>query len=181
MSNQYSFNKEEGKWQRYTKVRNGSMDEIEPYYSWEDCPITNVPVSVLVDEWQKLIYELSIKEEELMKVKVEYAEKEFQIKYVEGIDFKKLYGKANDDTRNHHIKLVCKDLLDKKHDLELSVDFLKREISLLKQVVKLKQVLFPPLSFPTPKVYFNGSEDDLNKEVRASAEKAFKIDGEMRG
>ena len=161
----YSFNKEEGKWQRYTKIRKGKPDDGEPCFEWVDCPITNVPVSVLCDEWEKLIRELSRKEVALQHVKKEFAEKEFQIKYIEDIDFKGLYGKANDDTRNHHVKLVCKELLERKNGLELSVDYLKREINLLKSVVNSHERISSIAHLPEPKITFNGDIATNKKQL----------------
>ena len=90
-------------------------------------------------EWDKLIRELSEKEIELIKVKEEYRQKEFNILFVEDIDFKALYGKANDKTRAYHVKVECKDLLDKKHDLELSIDCLKRYTVFLKEVIRSRK------------------------------------------
>lgn len=178
----YSFNEEEGKWQRYTQVRKGSEDDSEPCYEWVDWSMVNVPVGELIDKWQELISELSQKEVELTEVKTEYAEKEFQIKYVEEINFKELYGRANDDTRNHHVGVVCKNLLDKKQDLELSIDFLKREISLLKQVVGFKRSSTPVVGYPVPNVSFNPTDENLRrirKEVeKAAKEQIFKAHGD---
>lgn len=154
----YSFT--EGKWKKYVNV-NRTVEDAPEKFEWVSCPVMNVPVDILIDEWQDLISELSIKEEELMKVKAEYAEREFQIKYVEAIDFKELYGRANDDTRAYHVKVVCEDLLDKKHNLELSVDFLKREIGLLKQVVSIKRGSVPTFSVTPPKVML---DSDVDKE-----------------
>lgn len=171
-----SYRFTDGKWKKYVNVNRFSDDAPEKF-EWKECPVVNVPVGVLIDEWQALISELSIKEEELMKVKAEYAEREFQIKYVEAIDFKELYGRANDDTRNHHVGVVCKDLLDKKQDLELSIDFLKREISLLKQVVGFKRSSTPVVTYPAPNVSFNPTDENLRmirKRVEKAAEKEIK-------
>ena len=99
-----------------------------------------IPIWVLsdediIDEWNKAIKELSQKEKKLLHVKDEYSQKKFNIKYVDDIDFKKLYGRANDDTREHHIKITLKELIDEKNELELRVDYLNRRISFLKAVL----------------------------------------------
>lgn len=92
-------------------------------------------------EWSRLVTELSAKEIKLEKVKKEYDTKEFKIKYVDDIDFKELYGRANDDTRNYHVEVTLKDLISEKESLEFSVNYLKRRISFLKQLIHTKTVL----------------------------------------
>ena len=172
------YNFSDGKWSRYVNINRGKKDEPEKF-EWVSCSIMTVPVNVLIDEWQALIGELSIKEEELMKVKAEYAEREFQIKYVEPIDFKELYGRANDDTRAYHVKVVCEELLDKKQNLELSVDFLKREIGLFRQVVSFKKSVVPTFTMDPPKVIHKFSEKDKKhfaKELREAARLTVKGD-----
>ena len=89
-------------------------------------------------EYENDIESLKTKEEELVKVKEDFKDKEFRIKYVDDINFKELYGRANDDTREHHVKLTLKDLYDKKTALELEIDHLKRRVSFLKAVIYLK-------------------------------------------
>lgn len=95
-------------------------------------PIWVLSDAEVIDEWNKAILELSQKEEKLIHVKQDYSQKEFDIKYVEDIDFKELYGRANDDTRNQHVKITLKKLIDEKNELELRIDYLKRRISFLK-------------------------------------------------
>lgn len=89
-------------------------------------------------EYENLLNTLTQKQEELIKVKEEFTEREFNIKYIEDIDFKKLYGKANEDIRRHHVQVTLKDLYDKKQSLELEVEHLKRRVSFLKAVLYLK-------------------------------------------
>ena len=92
-------------------------------------------------EWSRLVTELSAKEIKLEKVKKEYVKKEFKIKYVDDSDFKELYGRANDDTRNYHVEVTLQDLISEKESLEFSVNYLKRRISFLKQLIHTKTVI----------------------------------------
>ncbi|MGN0177218.1 MAG: hypothetical protein ACI389_05255 [Methanobrevibacter sp.] len=106
----------------------------------EKPPIGPKPIWLLsdgdiMDEWNKSIEELSQKEKKLLHVKDEYSQKEFNIKYVDDIDFKELYGRANDDTRAHHVRITLKELINEKNELELRVDYLTRRISFLKAVI----------------------------------------------
>ena len=103
-----------------------------------DMPVSLQSTEEIVKQYEHYIIELSSKEVELIQVKEEYNEKEFQIKYVDDINFKELYGRANDDTRNYHVTITLKELLDKKQDLEISIDYLKRRISFLKTVLYLR-------------------------------------------
>lgn len=109
---------------------------------WVTADVIHVPVLELICTWSNLITELSSKEIELENVKKEFDEKEFKIKYIDNIDFKKLYGKANDETRKYHVKVELQDLLDKKQSLEISISYLKRMISFLRQVVPARVTLY---------------------------------------
>lgn len=170
------FVRSEGKWKRYTQVRQGHPNDPEPCYEWVNCSITNVPIPILIDEYENLTWELTSKEVELSQVKEEYAEKEFQIKYVEDIDFKELYGKANDDVRKHHVKVVCSDLLKSKTDLELSVDFLKREIALLKTVIGFRTHQGPMIDVKIPNINRGRiSYDDCKKQVEKAVKDTHKM------
>lgn len=108
--------------------------------SHEDTGIDDLVIDNYI-EWVNLIRELSRKEVELLKLNNEFKEKEFKIKYVDDIDFKELYGRANDDTRDFHVKTTLSELIDKKNELELSIDYLKRRISFLRQLVTTKTAL----------------------------------------
>ena len=114
---------------RLTNLNTGEKPPIGPK------PIWLLSDRDIIDEWDKAIKELSQKEKKLLHVKDEYSQKKFNIKYVDVIDFKKLYGRANDDTREHHIKITLKELIDEKNELELRVDYLNRRISFLKAVL----------------------------------------------
>lgn len=92
-------------------------------------------------EWTRLITELSSKETELIGLKEEYATKEFEIVFVSDIDFKGLYGSTAEKVRKQHASNELKPLKDKINDLELSIDYLKRRITFLKDLIRTKRTL----------------------------------------
>ena len=81
----FRFKFEKGEWKEFIEVPTVDGDVKD---AWVHCMITEVPVNVLLDEWENLINELSGKEVELMKVMQEYRQKEFNIWFVDDIDFK---------------------------------------------------------------------------------------------
>ena len=155
----------EGKWKKCVNF-NRTEDDAAEKWVWIDCSSLEVPVNVLVDEYEKLIWELTRKEIRLTEVETELADKEFNIKYVEDIDFKELYGKANDDVRKHHVKLVLADLIKQKTDLELSVSFLKREISFLKKVIGIRSANVPSISNVPVHIDFEGDAEEAKRIFR---------------
>jgi len=122
----YSFT--DGKWKMY--------DEQED--EWVTVMIVKVPIETLLEEYNNLLRELSQKEEELNTITHDYREKQINIMYIENIDFKTLYGKANDDIRKHHFRTVHAELIQQKEALELSTDYIKRVIGLFKRVIDYK-------------------------------------------
>ena len=158
----------EGKWKKGVNV-NKTVDDAAEEWEWRECSSLEVPLRILVDEYEKLIWELTMKEIRLTEVETELADKEFNIKYVEDIDFKELYGKANDDVRKHHVKLVLADLIKQKTDLELSVSFLKREISFLKKVIQIRGSSVPNFNYPV-NLEFKGDSEKVKRVVRKSFE-----------
>jgi len=115
-----------------------SDDDGIPQHEWVPVYTIEVPTEKLLVEYENLLNELSLKETELMKLDEEWKQKEFHYRFISDLDFKELYGKANDDVRKQHAKSECKDLLEKKHALELSVDYLKRYLPFLKMVIAAK-------------------------------------------
>ena len=99
----------------------------------------NRDVMVDLEEWSKLITELSRKEVKLFSLKDEYNVKSEMI--VETTDFKELYGKNNADVRKRHIRQELDYEYTCIKDLELSVNYIKRRISFLKQLIHTKTVL----------------------------------------
>ena len=106
-------------------------------FQYETVLITDVPVACLLQEWEGLVNELSHKEVELLKLKEFIAVKSFEIE--QETDFKELYGKNNADVRKHHIKQELGDVYDDVTGLELSINWIKSYIPLLKEVLKYKR------------------------------------------
>lgn len=127
----------DGKWKKYVNLNNTTEDSVENFV-WIHCSILEVSLHALCNEYEALLDELSEKEADLIRIDEKYKEKEFNILFIEDINFKELYGKANDKTRAHHVKIVCKDLRDQKHDLELSINWLKRYIPFLRTIIRSK-------------------------------------------
>ena len=131
---------DDGKWKKRIPVVSGTADgEKVTNWEWMQVSITEVPITALLEEWDSLIGELSHKELELIKVEDEWKEKEFHFRFMSDVDFIELYGKANDDTRKYHAKKECSELLREKHDLELSIDYLKRYLTFLRHVIAVKE------------------------------------------
>ena len=90
-------------------------------------------------EWSNLINELSEKEIALYKWKEIYNVKSEEI--ISNTDFKALYGKNNEKVRKEHVKQELVDWDKNIHELEFSIDYLKRRLSFLKQLVNTKTAL----------------------------------------
>ena len=106
---------------------------------WVVVPITDVPVTVLLQEYEDLLFELYNKEVKLLNVKEEYNRKEFEIVYTSDIDFKALYGSTAEKVRKQHAKDALTELDSKISDLELSISWIRTYIPLLREVIKVKQ------------------------------------------
>ena len=105
----------------------------------ENNPMTKTTVAKDLWEWSKLLTELSEKELKLLILKTDFNEREYDI--LTTFDFKKKFGKDNDKVRKGYIREQYKDLLENIEDLELSIDYLKRRISFLKQLIHTKTIL----------------------------------------
>lgn len=121
---------------------NGNWEQLIAYDNgktkWCGCVITDVPVERLLISWEFLVAELSIKEIALGKEKEEYANKEFEIIYTSDIDFKALYGSTSEKVRKHHAKNELSELDDKINSLELSINWIKNYMQLIKEVIRSK-------------------------------------------
>ena len=94
-----------------------------------------------LEEWTRMITELSDKEVELKKLKDEYATKEFDIVFMSDIDFKSLYGSTSEKVRKQHASNELKALKCRIDDLEFCVNYLTRRIVFLKELIRTKRVL----------------------------------------
>lgn len=122
------------KWEQASEVmdKEGNEDIV-----WVSVDISAVPVGFLVREWEDLLFELSEKEVELLKLKEFIAVKSFEIE--QETDYKSLYGKNNADIRKQHLKNELGDVFDTVMELELSIGWIKSYIPLIKEVVRTKQ------------------------------------------
>ena len=90
-------------------------------------------------EWENLINELSEKELALIEWKQIYEIKAQTIE--DETDFKAIYGRNNADIRKLHIKQELKEWDNNIVDLEISIAWITRRISFLRELVKCKRVL----------------------------------------
>ena len=90
-------------------------------------------------EWDELIHELSDKEVALFKWKEIYEVKANEI--IEHTDFKELYGANNQKVRDNHVRNELQDWYIIIKDLEFSINYIERIISLLRELVKCKRTL----------------------------------------
>ena len=88
-----------------------------------------------------MIVELTHKEIKYMELKEQYNSKEFEIVYMSDIDFKELYGSTSEKVRKQHASKVLKPLKTKLNGLELSIDYLKRYISFLRELIRVKRTI----------------------------------------
>ena len=90
-------------------------------------------------EWSNLISELSEKEVALYKWKEVYNIKSEEI--IQSTNFKELYGKNNEQIRKEHVKHELSDWYNNITELEFSIDYCKRRLSFLRQLVATKTAL----------------------------------------
>ena len=109
------------------------MEEEEVRYS------TDLTIGELLKEWEDLIEELTEKEIELIHLKKHYESESHRIETT--VDFKEIYGKNNADIRKHHIKTELADVVDKMTLLKLSIDWINRRISLVRELVQVKRTI----------------------------------------
>ena len=112
-----------------------TMDLVE----LEDKKVRSIelPLTDLLCEWEDLLEELSEKEIELTYLKEKIFEKEQLI--INETDFKEVYGKNNADVRRNHLLSLMKTDYDNRNTLELSVDYCKRRISFIRELIKCKR------------------------------------------
>ncbi|WP_220607686.1 hypothetical protein [Methanobrevibacter oralis] len=90
-------------------------------------------------EWSKLITDLGDKEVKYYNLKEKYNELSENI--IVSTDFKELYGKNNETVRKNHVKNELSDMVKDIKSLEFDIDYCKRRISFLKQLIHTKTVL----------------------------------------
>ena len=134
----YQFNDDKGHWQQMISYETVDGELVQ---EWCGCMAVDVPVNYLLIEYEDFIAELSYKERELSKKKENFNQKEFEIIYTSDIDFKSLYGSTAEKVRKQHANTVLKKLKTEINNLELSIDWLKRYISFLRELVQVKRVI----------------------------------------
>lgn len=106
-------------------------------FQFEPVTIVDVPVTMLLEEWEDLVLELSQKEVELYKLKEAYIIAEADI--VNNTDFKALYGANNQKVRDNHVKNELSDMVSNMKGLEFGINWIRGYIPLLREVVRCKQ------------------------------------------
>ena len=103
---------------------------------WNIVPITEIPSDELLRTYEDLVLELSDKEIELYMLKEQYLQRESEI--VQNTDFKALYNANNQKIRDQHVKETLKDMVEKKVELQFTIDFIRNYIPLLREVLRSK-------------------------------------------
>ena len=112
-------------------MENGNVGEIVVPYG--------DGITDYLTEWENLIEELSVKEVLLYKKKEAY--QVMSDKIIAETNFKELYGKNNESVRKNHVKHELSDIVSELKTLEFSINYIKRRISFLKQLIHTKTVL----------------------------------------
>ena len=120
-------------------MSNLNEEDIAEYMEEEIRYSTDLTIGELLKEWEDLIEELTEKEIELIHLKEYYESESHRIETT--VDFKELYGKNNADIRKHHIKTELADVVDKMTLLKLSIDWINRRISLVRELVQVKRTI----------------------------------------
>lgn len=113
--------------------------EYNEKHGWLPIPTIDVPLDHLLMTWEDLIGELHNLELGLLIAKEQYSQKEFEIVYQSDIDFKALYGSTSEKVRKQHAANELVKLKDKIDHFELSINWIKGYIPLLKEVIRSKQ------------------------------------------
>ena len=92
-----------------------------------------------LSEWSSLITELCLIEIDYLKIKDNIFDKEQWI--IDNTNFKEVYGKNNADVRKQHLRQHMKSEYATRKHLEVRIDYLKRRISFLKQLIYTKTVM----------------------------------------
>ena len=128
--------KNDGRWKQVI-----SVDKETGARGWNHVRAMDVPLDSLIREYEELLIELSDKEVEYMELKEQYNSKEFEIVYMSDINFKELYGSTAEKVRKQHAIKELKPLKDELNGLELSIDYLKRYISFLRELIRVKRTI----------------------------------------
>ena len=117
-------------WRMSSPVLDKDGNEV---LEWNIVPITEIPSDELLRTYEDLVLELSDKEIELYMLKEQYLQRESEI--VQNTDFKALYNANNQKIRDQHVKETLKDMVEKKVELQFTIDFIRNYIPLLREVL----------------------------------------------
>ena len=126
--------KNDGRWKQVI-----SVDKRTGARGWNHVRAMDVPLDSLIREYEELLIELSDKETEYMRLKEQYNSEEFELVYLSDINFKELYGSTSEKVRKQHASTVLKPLKTKLNGLELSIDYLKRYIVFIRELIRTKR------------------------------------------
>ena len=129
--------KNDGRWKQVISVDKGTGARV-----WNHVRAMDVPLDSLIREYEELLIELSDKEVEYVEVKEDYDNKKFEMVYMSDINFKELYGSTSENVRKKHANIELKPLKDKLNGLELSIDYLKRYIVFLRELIKINEGIY---------------------------------------
>ena len=104
-----------------------------------ECSAVMVPLNILLEGYEELVFELSSKEIKYFSKKESYNRLSSEI--INGTDFKALYGKNNEKVRKEHVKGELSDLYSELKGLEFSIEWIKYYLPFLKEVIRTKRVL----------------------------------------
>ena len=104
-----------------------------------ECSAVMVPLNILLEGYEELVFELSEKEISYFTKKEQYNRLSNEI--INTVDFKALYGKNNAEVRKQHVKGELSDLYSELKDLEFSIDWIQRYISFLREVIRTKRTI----------------------------------------
>ena len=132
---------EDGYWKALVDDKIPMTTDGKSVPDWRPVLCHEVPVKYLLETYHCMIVELTHKETKYMRLKEQYNSKEFEIVYLSDIDFKKLYGSTAEKVRKQHASVELKPLKDELNGLELSIDYLKRYIVFIRELIRTKRVL----------------------------------------
>ena len=132
---------EDGYWKALVDDKIPMTTDGRSVPDWRPVLCHEVPVKYLLETYHCMIVELSRKETEYMGLKEQYNQKEFEIVYMSDINFKELYGSTSEKVRKQHASNELKPLKDELQGLELSIDYLKRYIVFIRELIRVKRTI----------------------------------------
>ena len=132
---------EDGYWKALVDDKIPMTTDGKSVPDWRPVLCHEVPVKYLLETYHCMIVELTHKETKYMELKEQYNSKEFEIVYMSDINFKELYGSTSEKVRKQHASTELKPLKTKLNGLELSIDYLKRYIVFIRELIRVKRTI----------------------------------------